>query len=225
MRSRAWRTGRPSSPTSSRTCRSRRPQASARCPGSRPSSAGRTGCTRRSCSARSASRRRASGTSRRPACPALVKTRRLGYDGKGQRRVEAIEPLAEGELAEELVPFDRELSIVGVRGRDGETRFWPVGENVHREGILHVTARPPGMRRRRRQRRSARRSSTPSATSASSPSSSSRSAGGCWRTSSRLGCTTPGTGRSTAPSRASSRTTCERSSACRSARPRRQVAP
>ena len=74
--------------------------------------------------------------------PALVKTRRLGYDGKGQRRVEAIEPLAEGELAEELVPFDRELSIVGVRGRDGETRFWPVGENVHREGILRVTRAP-----------------------------------------------------------------------------------
>jgi 5-(carboxyamino)imidazole ribonucleotide synthase len=75
--------------------------------------------------------------------PALVKTRRLGYDGKGQRRVETIEPLADGELAEELVPFDRELSIVCVRGRDGETRFWPVGENVHREGILRVT-RVPG---------------------------------------------------------------------------------
>ena len=74
--------------------------------------------------------------------PAIVKTRRLGYDGKGQRRVETIEPLAEGELAEELVPFDRELSIVGVRGRDGETRFWPVGENVHREGILRVTRAP-----------------------------------------------------------------------------------
>jgi 5-(carboxyamino)imidazole ribonucleotide synthase len=74
--------------------------------------------------------------------PALVKTRRLGYDGKGQRRVETVEPLAEGELAEELVPFDRELSIVGVRGRDGETRFWPVGENVHRDGILRVTRAP-----------------------------------------------------------------------------------
>jgi 5-(carboxyamino)imidazole ribonucleotide synthase len=74
--------------------------------------------------------------------PALVKTRRLGYDGKGQRRVEAVEPLADGELAEEHVAFDRELSIVGVRGRDGETRFWPVAENVHREGILRVTRAP-----------------------------------------------------------------------------------
>jgi 5-(carboxyamino)imidazole ribonucleotide synthase len=74
--------------------------------------------------------------------PALVKTRRLGYDGKGQRRVHKPEAIGVGELAEELVPFDRELSIVGVRGRDGETRFWPVGENVHRDGILRVTRAP-----------------------------------------------------------------------------------
>lgn len=74
--------------------------------------------------------------------PALVKSRRLGYDGKGQRLVSAPEPLGEDELAEELVAFDRELSIVGVRGRDGGTRFWPVGENVHRAGILRVTRAP-----------------------------------------------------------------------------------
>jgi 5-(carboxyamino)imidazole ribonucleotide synthase len=73
--------------------------------------------------------------------PALVKTRRLGYDGKGQRVVESDEPLGDGELAEELLRFDRELSIVGVRGRE-ETRFWPVGENVHRDGILRVTRAP-----------------------------------------------------------------------------------
>ena len=74
--------------------------------------------------------------------PALVKSRRLGYDGKGQRRVHAPEPVGDDELAEALVPFDRELSIVGVRGRDGETRFWPVAENVHRDGILRVTRAP-----------------------------------------------------------------------------------
>jgi 5-(carboxyamino)imidazole ribonucleotide synthase len=74
--------------------------------------------------------------------PALVKTRRLGYDGKGQRRVDSVEPLADAELAEELVSFERELSIVGVRGRDGETRFWPVAENVHRDGILRVSRAP-----------------------------------------------------------------------------------
>jgi 5-(carboxyamino)imidazole ribonucleotide synthase len=75
--------------------------------------------------------------------PALVKTRRLGYDGKGQRRVDDYgTPLDDGELAEELVAFDRELSIVGVRASDGEMRFWPVGENVHRDGILRVTRAP-----------------------------------------------------------------------------------
>jgi 5-(carboxyamino)imidazole ribonucleotide synthase len=74
--------------------------------------------------------------------PALVKSRRLGYDGKGQRLVRAAEPVGEDEIAEELVSFDRELSIVGVRGRDGETQFWPVGENVHNDGILRVTQAP-----------------------------------------------------------------------------------
>jgi 5-(carboxyamino)imidazole ribonucleotide synthase len=74
--------------------------------------------------------------------PSLVKTRRLGYDGKGQRRVVEPGPVDDHELAEELVSFDRELSIVAVRGRDGETRFWPLGENVHRDGILSVTRVP-----------------------------------------------------------------------------------
>jgi 5-(carboxyamino)imidazole ribonucleotide synthase len=74
--------------------------------------------------------------------PALVKTRRLGYDGKGQYRVDVSVPLAADELAEELVPFDRELSIVAVRGRAGETRFWPLAENVHRDGILATSVAP-----------------------------------------------------------------------------------
>ena len=82
------------------------------------------------------------GTLAETGLPALVKQRRLGYDGKGQRRLESVEPLAEGELAEELVTFDRELSIVGVRARDGEIRFWPVGENLHRDGILRLSRAP-----------------------------------------------------------------------------------
>ena len=82
------------------------------------------------------------GTLEETGLPALVKTRRLGYDGKGQRRAEAPGPLGEDELAEQIVDFERELSIVGVRGRNGETRFWPVGENVHRDGILRVTRAP-----------------------------------------------------------------------------------
>jgi len=74
--------------------------------------------------------------------PALVKSRRLGYDGKGQRRVEAAEQIGENEVAEELIRFDRELSIIAVRGRDGETRFWPLSENAHRGGILRVSRSP-----------------------------------------------------------------------------------
>lgn len=74
--------------------------------------------------------------------PALVKSLRLGYDGKGQRRVSAPQPLAAGELAEEELAFERELSILAVRGGDGDTRFWPVTENVHRDGILRVSRAP-----------------------------------------------------------------------------------
>jgi 5-(carboxyamino)imidazole ribonucleotide synthase len=75
--------------------------------------------------------------------PALAKTRRLGYDGKGQRLVDDPEAvLDDGEVAEELVAFERELSIVGVRAADGEMCFWPVGENVHRSGILRHTRAP-----------------------------------------------------------------------------------
>ncbi len=82
------------------------------------------------------------GTLAETGLPALVKSRRLGYDGKGQRRVALDSPLCEGELAEEIVPFKRELSLVAVRGRDGETRFWPLAENVHRDGILRVSRAP-----------------------------------------------------------------------------------
>jgi 5-(carboxyamino)imidazole ribonucleotide synthase len=74
--------------------------------------------------------------------PALVKTRRLGYDGKGQRLVQVEQPVSDGELAEELVPFERELSIVAVRGRDGETAFYPLAENVHADGILRTSRAP-----------------------------------------------------------------------------------
>ena len=74
--------------------------------------------------------------------PALVKSRRLGYDGKGQRLMESLGPIGDDELAEELVRFDRELSIVAVRGHDGDTRFYPLAENEHRDGILAVTRAP-----------------------------------------------------------------------------------
>jgi len=69
----------------------------------------------------------------------------LGQD----RLVEKDGPLDENELAEGIVPFERELSIVAVRGRAGETAFYPVTENEHRGGILAVSRAPaPDARQR-----------------------------------------------------------------------------
>jgi 5-(carboxyamino)imidazole ribonucleotide synthase len=76
------------------------------------------------------------------AFPAILKTRRLGYDGKGQRLVETRPGTDPGQVLEERVPFDRELSVLAVRGADGDTRFWPLVENVHEEGILRSSRAP-----------------------------------------------------------------------------------
>ncbi|GIU98754.1 MAG: N5-carboxyaminoimidazole ribonucleotide synthase [Actinomycetota bacterium] len=86
--------------------------------------------------------------------PVVLKTRRLGYDGKGQAVVrsagEAEEAFARVGavpcIAESYVDFARELSILAVRGRDGEARAYPLVENHHREGILRVSLAPaPGL--------------------------------------------------------------------------------
>jgi 5-(carboxyamino)imidazole ribonucleotide synthase len=79
--------------------------------------------------------------------PAVLKTRRGGYDGKGQAMLRSPADVETAWSAlggvplilEGFVPFTRELSIVAVRGRDGEVRCWPVVENEHRGGILHLT--------------------------------------------------------------------------------------
>ena len=79
--------------------------------------------------------------------PAILKTRRLGYDGKGQAFIRDKANLAEawksvGEVPSTLegfVSFSREVSIISVRARNGETRFYPLVENVHRNGILHLS--------------------------------------------------------------------------------------
>ena len=86
--------------------------------------------------------------------PAVLKTRRLGYDGKGQfvirdsgQAAAAWEGLG-GRLLilEGFVPFRRELSILGVRGTTGETRFYPLVETVHGDGILRrATCPAPGV--------------------------------------------------------------------------------
>ena len=90
------------------------------------------------------------GSLERIGLPAVLKSRRFGYDGKGQAVIH--DPLlaldawrAIGEvpaILEPLVPFDRELSILGVRGRDGSTAFYPLIENGHRDGILRLSMAP-----------------------------------------------------------------------------------
>jgi 5-(carboxyamino)imidazole ribonucleotide synthase len=82
--------------------------------------------------------------------PSILKTRRMGYDGKGQfvlRRPDELQMAwqrlhASGLILEGLVPFDRELSVLAVRGRNGETLFYPLVENVHADGILRVSYAP-----------------------------------------------------------------------------------
>jgi len=74
--------------------------------------------------------------------PALLKSRRLGYDGKGQRLVETRPGTVPGHVLEERVDFDRELSLLAIRGRHGETRFYPLVENLHEGGILRTSRAP-----------------------------------------------------------------------------------
>lgn len=82
--------------------------------------------------------------------PAVLKTRREGYDGKGQVVLRTIEDLDRldstlqhgGLILEAFVEFQRELSIVAVRGLDGSFRSYPLVENEHRDGILARTIAP-----------------------------------------------------------------------------------
>jgi 5-(carboxyamino)imidazole ribonucleotide synthase len=82
--------------------------------------------------------------------PALLKTRRLGYDGKGQVRIrnraEAEDAFAElgavPAILEGFVAFDREVSVIAARGSDGAMVFYDPAENVHDRGIL-ATSRVP----------------------------------------------------------------------------------
>jgi 5-(carboxyamino)imidazole ribonucleotide synthase len=82
--------------------------------------------------------------------PAVLKTRRSGYDGKGQRVLRRPADLDEAWTAlggvpmvlEELVAFDRELSILAARGLDGATVAYPLVETRHRDGMLRVAVAP-----------------------------------------------------------------------------------
>jgi 5-(carboxyamino)imidazole ribonucleotide synthase len=84
--------------------------------------------------------------------PGVLKTRRLGYDGKGQFVLRkpadldrAWDALGKAPLLyENLVPFDAEVSVIAVRGQDGSVVFYPLNLNVHRDGILRITRAPFG---------------------------------------------------------------------------------
>ena len=84
--------------------------------------------------------------------PAMLKTRRMGYDGKGQARIDSPEALATAFAAlggvpcilEAFVPFDAEVSLLAVRGGadPSDIRFWAPCRNEHRAGILDRTVAP-----------------------------------------------------------------------------------
>lgn len=84
--------------------------------------------------------------------PAILKTRTLGYDGKGQALLRNHDDLAAAWeslggvplILEGFANFQREISIISVRGQNGEIRYYPLSENHHRDGILHTAQSLPG---------------------------------------------------------------------------------
>jgi 5-(carboxyamino)imidazole ribonucleotide synthase len=84
------------------------------------------------------------------ALPAILKTRRMGYDGKGQVRIKARDEAAAaweemGGVAcilEGMVAFEAEVSLIAARGRKGAIVFYPLIQNHHREGILRTSIAP-----------------------------------------------------------------------------------
>ena len=82
--------------------------------------------------------------------PSILKTRRFGYDGKGQARLKSPEDTGNAwndmagqpAILEGFVDFSHEVSVIAARGSDGEVACFDPGENVHRDGILHTTTVP-----------------------------------------------------------------------------------
>ncbi|MCC7348676.1 MAG: ATP-grasp domain-containing protein, partial [Variibacter sp.] len=82
--------------------------------------------------------------------PAVLKTRRFGYDGKGQTAIRAGSDLdaawaeigGQPSILEAFVPFEREISVVAARSRDGHVECFDVTENEHRDHILKISRVP-----------------------------------------------------------------------------------
>ncbi len=92
--------------------------------------------------------------------PAILKTRRLGYDGKGQAQIRdahdaqaALDAMSGAEaILEGFVTFDREISVIAARGMDDRIACFEPGENVHKDGILRTTTVPAAIDRETRER-------------------------------------------------------------------------
>lgn len=82
--------------------------------------------------------------------PVVLKTRRMGYDGKGQAIIRDVSEIDDtlsrlggsGLIAEAWVPFDREVSAIGARSVGGDVACWPLTENIHVDGILSESRAP-----------------------------------------------------------------------------------
>ena len=82
--------------------------------------------------------------------PAILKTRRFGYDGKGQARINSAADLGQAiadmagqpAVLEGFVNFTHEVSVIGARSENGDVSCFDPGENIHRGGILHTTTVP-----------------------------------------------------------------------------------
>ena len=82
--------------------------------------------------------------------PGILKTVRLGYDGKGQARVNSIDDVRAAFadmqgvacVLEKMLPLQYEVSVLAARGADGRSVIYPIAENVHRDGILFTTTVP-----------------------------------------------------------------------------------
>ncbi|WP_166416726.1 5-(carboxyamino)imidazole ribonucleotide synthase [Cochlodiniinecator piscidefendens] len=85
--------------------------------------------------------------------PAILKTRRFGYDGKGQARIKSPDDAADAltsmagapSIFEGFVDFSHEVSVIGARGLNGEVSCFDPGENVHKDGILDTTTVPANL--------------------------------------------------------------------------------
>lgn len=82
--------------------------------------------------------------------PAILKTRRFGYDGKGQYLIKTTQDLEaawqdlsnQALILEQFIPFSTEVSMIATRAIDGQCAFYPLVENLHQAGILRISKAP-----------------------------------------------------------------------------------